>query len=162
VAHDPTKIQIDVEDPAGADGQFCLCSYVEELDGRFEGGFDPAVSNPADEQELRPPRGLLLVARLAGEPVGCGALKLHGSDPAEIKRMWVAPGCRGLGLGRRILDELEAHAVRQGVRVLRLETNGTLEEALRLYRRNGYREVPAFNTEPYAHHWFEKTIAAGV
>jgi ribosomal protein S18 acetylase RimI-like enzyme len=98
---------------------------------------------------------------LHGEPVGCGALKLHGDDPAEIKRMWVAPAARGLGLGRRLLADLEAHAAARGVRTLRLETNGALGEAIGLYRSAGYREVPAFSDEPYAHHWFEKALGPG-
>jgi ribosomal protein S18 acetylase RimI-like enzyme len=72
--------------------------------------------------------------------------------------MWVAPAQRGLGLGRRLLAELEAHAAANGVRVLRLETNHSLAEAITLYRTAGYREVTPFNDEPYAHHWFEKTL----
>ena len=72
--------------------------------------------------------------------------------------MWVSPAVRGLGLGRRQLAELEALAVAHGVRTLRLETNRALTEAIDLYRSAGYREVSAFNTEPYAHHWFEKTL----
>jgi ribosomal protein S18 acetylase RimI-like enzyme len=90
--------------------------------------------------------------------VGCGALKLHGKAPAEIKRMWVSPSVRGLGLGRRILRELEDRAREGGVTVARLETNRTLSEAISLYRAAGYQEVEAFNDEPYAHHWFEKRL----
>jgi ribosomal protein S18 acetylase RimI-like enzyme len=107
---------------------------------------------------MTPPAGLFLVATLHGEPAGCGALKFHPGAPAEVKRMWVAPAVRGLGLGRRLLTELEAQAAAHGVRVLRLETNQTLTEAISLYRAAGYREVPAFNDEPYAHHWFEKSL----
>jgi ribosomal protein S18 acetylase RimI-like enzyme len=59
-----------------------------------------------------------------------------------------------------MLTELEARAAGSGARVARLETNGTLGEAIGLYRSAGYREVPAFSDEPYAHHWFEKTLAA--
>ena len=73
--------------------------------------------------------------------------------------MWVAPDARGLGLGRRILAELEAQARSAGVEILHLETNETLVEAIALYRRNGFVEVPAFNDEPYAQHWFEKRLA---
>ena len=73
--------------------------------------------------------------------------------------MWVSQAVRGLGLGRRILADLEASAQEGGVRVLRLETNRTLAEAIGLYRSAGYREVPAFNDEPYAHHWFEKMLS---
>jgi hypothetical protein len=53
---------------------------------------------------------------------------------------------------------LAVSAVEIGVRVLRLETNRTLAEAIALYRAAGYREVAAFNDEPYAHHWFEKSL----
>ena len=69
-----------------------------------------------------------------------------------------APSARGLGVGRRILAELEAPR-RDGRRhVVRLETNRSLTEAQSLYRSAGYAEVDAFNTEPYAHHWFEKRL----
>ena len=72
--------------------------------------------------------------------------------------MWVAPEPRGLGLGRRLLAELEARA-RHGATAVRLETNRALTEAIALYRSAGYREVEPFNDEPYAHHWFEKPLA---
>jgi len=100
-----------------------------------------------------------LIARLRGRPVGCGALKFHHRAPAELKRMWVVPDARGLGLGRRLLLELERLARRNGAGAVRLETNRTLKEAVALYRSAGYREVKAFNDEPYAHHWFAKRLA---
>jgi DNA-binding MarR family transcriptional regulator/GNAT superfamily N-acetyltransferase len=153
-----SMIQIGTSDPRHPDARWCVRSYVDELAGRFEGGFDPARSISADDEELTPPAGLLLVAALHGEPVGCGALKLHDDAPAEIKRMWVAPAARGLGLGRRILTELEARAAASRARVLRLETNRALTEAISMYRAAGYREVAAFNDEPYADHWFEKAL----
>jgi ribosomal protein S18 acetylase RimI-like enzyme len=62
-------------------------------------------------------------------------------------------------VGRRLLAELEAEATAHGVRTLRLDTNRALTEAIALYRTAGYREVDRFNDEPYAHHWFEKTVA---
>ena len=151
-------ITIVVESPRSADARWCIDSYFAELAGRFDAGFDPTRSISADEEELTPPHGLLLVARLHGEPVGCGALK-HREQHTELKRMWVDPGARGLGLGRRLLGELERHAAASGASVLRLETNRTLAEAIGLYRSAGYVEVPAFNDEPYAHHWFEKRLA---
>jgi ribosomal protein S18 acetylase RimI-like enzyme len=73
--------------------------------------------------------------------------------------MWVAESVRGLGIGRRLLAELEAQAARHASRVLRLETNRSLTEAIAMYRSAGYVEVDPFNDEPYAHHWFEKRIA---
>jgi DNA-binding MarR family transcriptional regulator/GNAT superfamily N-acetyltransferase len=153
-----SAVQVAVRDPRHPDARSCLRAYVAELGRRFEGGFDPARSIPAEDAELTMPAGLFLVASLHGEPVGCGALKLHGGGPAQIKRMWVAPAVRGLGLGRRLLAELEAHAAASQARVLRLETNQALTEAISLYRAAGYREVDAFNDEPYAHHWFEKHL----
>jgi DNA-binding MarR family transcriptional regulator/GNAT superfamily N-acetyltransferase len=151
-------VDVGIEDPTSAAARFCIESYFGELDARFDAGFDPSASISAAADELTEPAGLLLVARLRDEPVGCGALKLRGGEPAEIKRMWVAPTARGLGVGRRILGELEEHARERGVGVLHLETNTTLREAMSLYRSAGYVEVDRFNDEPYAHHWFEKRL----
>ena len=153
-----SMVRIAIADPGSADARWCLEQYFAELHERFDAGFDPGRSISAQAHELMPPAGLFLVAHLRHEPVGCGALKFHADAPAELKRMWVAPQARGLGLGRRILHELERHAREAGVAVLRLETNRTLAEAIKLYRRSGYQEVEAFNTEPYAHHWFEKRL----
>jgi GNAT superfamily N-acetyltransferase len=153
------RLEVGIEDPTSAAARFCIESYFRELDSRFDAGFDPSRSISADAGELSEPAGLLLVARLRGEAVGCGALKLHGTEPAEVKRMWVAPAARGLGVGRRILAELERHARLRGVGVLRLETNQTLNEAAGLYCSSGYVEVDRFNDEPYAHYWFEKRLA---
>ena len=151
-------VQIDVANPTSSNARWCIEQYFAELNERFSGGFDPTRGIQAYVHELVPPSGLLLVAELREEPVGCGALKLHGSAPAEIKRMWVAPRVRGLGLGRRLLEELERHAAEADVTVLHLETNHTLSEAISLYRHHGYQEVAAFNDEPYAQHWFEKRL----
>jgi ribosomal protein S18 acetylase RimI-like enzyme len=101
-----------------------------------------------------------MVATLHGDPVGCGSLKLQSDGSAHLKRMWVSPAVRGLGLGRRLLAELESEAVALGVRTLRLETNRALTEAIGLYRAAGFREVPAFNDEVYGDHWFEKALRA--
>ena len=153
-----SAVQVTECDPRHPDARFCLQAYLDELSRRFDGGFDPALSLSAADSELTPPAGLFLLATLHGEPAGCGALKFHRDAPAEVKRMWVAPAARGLGLGRRLLTELEARAAANEVRALRLETNRALGEAIGLYLAAGYREVAAFNDEPYAHHWFEKTL----
>jgi ribosomal protein S18 acetylase RimI-like enzyme len=152
-------VRFAVEDPGSDDAQWCVQQYFAELNARFNTGFDPALSISADSAELTPPAGLLLIARADGRPIGCGALKFHPGAPAELKRMWVAPDARGLGLGRRLLTELEDHARVAGVETLHLETNESLAEAIALYRRSGFTEVPAFNDEPYADHWFEKQLA---
>ncbi|MFF1419962.1 GNAT family N-acetyltransferase [Streptomyces sp. NPDC058280] len=151
-------VTLTVIDPDHPDAQHCLRSYSTEVRERFETGFDPARSLLPDAGELRPPHGLFLVARLYGEPIGCAGLKLPPGAPAEIKRMWVAPHARRVGLGRRFLAELEKRAVRRGCDVLRLDTNKVLSAAIGLYHSYGFQEVAAFNDEPYAHHWFEKRI----
>jgi DNA-binding MarR family transcriptional regulator/GNAT superfamily N-acetyltransferase len=155
---DASAVQLRPCDPRHPDARACIGAYFGELAQRFEAGFDPNLTISADDDELIPPAGLLLVATLHGRPVGCGALKLHADAPAEVKRMWISPSVRGLGLGRRLLAELERRAAASGATVARLETNGSLSEAISLYRSAGYREVPAFNDEPYAHHWFEKAL----
>jgi DNA-binding MarR family transcriptional regulator len=145
-------------DPADPRAQYCLRAYVDELNTRFDSGWDPARSISAGVDELRPPAGLFVLATLHGNPVGCAALKFHPGEPCELKRMWVSATARGLGVGRRLLEEMESRAIAGEARVVRLETNGTLVEAVALYRSAGYSEVPAFNDEPYAHHWFEKQL----
>jgi DNA-binding MarR family transcriptional regulator/GNAT superfamily N-acetyltransferase len=148
--------RISVEDPDSPDAKWCLGQYFAELGERFEGGFDAGRSIPADAGDLRPPRGTFLVARLDGRPVGCGAVKATEPGVGSIKRMWVSREVRGTGVGRRLLLALEKEAAGLGMGLLRLETNRSLHEAQALYRRSGYREVPAFNDEPHANHWFEK------
>jgi ribosomal protein S18 acetylase RimI-like enzyme len=153
-----SAVQVRERDPRHPDARACVQAYFAELAGRFDSGFDPVRSISAGDAELTPPAGLLLVAMLHSVPVGCAAVKFHGDAPAEIKRMWVAPAVRGLGLGRRLLAELEARAAARGVRTVRLETNRALDEAIGLYRTAGYQEVAAFSDEHYADHWFEKTL----
>jgi DNA-binding MarR family transcriptional regulator/GNAT superfamily N-acetyltransferase len=147
---------ISAEDPDSPDAKWCLGQYFAELGERFAGGFDAGRSLPADAGDLRPPRGAFLVARLDGRPVGCGAVKATEPGAGSIKRMWVSREVRGTGVGWRLLQALENAAAGLGIGLLRLETNRSLQEAQALYRRNGYREVPAFNDDPYADHWFEK------
>ena len=151
-------VEIAEIDPAAEDAQWCLRSYFADLDSRFETGFEIARSSQVPVAELRPPAGVFVVAHLGAEPVGCGGLRLMDGGACDVKRMWVAPSARGMGLGRRLLTDLEARAVALGARRLRLETNGALVEAISLYRSAGFTEVAPFNDEAYAHHWFAKPI----
>jgi GNAT superfamily N-acetyltransferase len=153
-------VEIAPYDPRHPYARYCLEQYFTELAQRFQAGFDPDRSISAADDELTPPAGLMLVATLHAEPIGCGALKFHDGGPTELKRMWIAPEVRGIGLARRLLAELEEHAVAAGSQMIRLETNRTLREAITLYRSTGYQEVAAFNDEPYADHWFEKVLPA--
>jgi len=152
-----SAVRLSIEDPAHPDAQYCLRSYFNELGERFDTGFDPMRGISADPEELTPPKGYFVIARLNDEPVGCGALKCH-AEFAEVKRMWVTDAARGFGMGKRILQRLEEIARERHIPLLRLETNKTLVEAQSLYKSSGYREVPRFNDEPYAHHWFEKEL----
>ena len=154
----PASVRIDEEPPASRDAQYCLSEYYCELSQRFASGFDPAQSLSPSLEEFLPPDGSFIVMRLNDEPVGCGGFKRTSPDTAYLKRMWIAPSARGLGLGVRLLDALEEQARARGYRKVQLETNQSLTEARQLYRRCGYLEVAPFNEEPYAHHWFEKAL----
>jgi len=152
------EVKIAPEPPDGADARLCLDAYFRELADRFEGGFDADADHSARAADMTPPSGLFLVARLEGEAIGCGGFKRAGKARGEIKRVWVAPSVRGMGVARRLLRTLETAAREMDVRTLRLDTNRALTEAHALYRSEGYREIARFNDNPYAHHWFEKRL----
>jgi DNA-binding MarR family transcriptional regulator/GNAT superfamily N-acetyltransferase len=151
-------LRIERVDPASPAARWCVGRYFDELDRRFPFGFDPAASLPAEDADLAPPRGAFLVAFVDGESVAGGAVKSIAPGVGSLKRMWVSDTVRGLGIGRRMLEALEAQARELGLTTLRLETNRTLEEAIHLYRSAGFREVASFNADPYADHWFEKHV----
>jgi DNA-binding MarR family transcriptional regulator len=154
----PSMVRFAIERPTSADAKWCWQQYFSELAKRFEGGFDPRRALPVDTHEVTPPGGALILARLHGRPIGSGSVKTPRGRPAYLKRMWVSPSARGLGIGRRLLAALEDHARDAGASLIQLETNRALTEAIALYRASGYVEVPPFNTEPYADHWFEKPL----
>jgi DNA-binding MarR family transcriptional regulator/GNAT superfamily N-acetyltransferase len=153
------SLTIAVEPPSSASARACVAAYVGELAARFEEGFDPGNGNPTpDDAALTPPAGCFLLARLDGRAVGCGALRRLAPGIGEIKRMWVAPEARGLGLARRLLSALEDEARGLGLGHVRLDTNRALAEAQALYRSAGYRAIGRFNDNPYADFWFEKEV----
>ena len=152
-------VDIRVVDPEEPDAKRCLRAYVAELNRRSDIPFDPGNGSTAEPHEVRAPAGAFVVAYLNGEAIGCGAVKHRPGGPSDIKRMWVAESARGLGIGRRLLRELEQLARESGAPVAQLETNAALVEAIAMYHSAGYREVPAFNDEPFAHHWFAKPLS---
>jgi DNA-binding MarR family transcriptional regulator/GNAT superfamily N-acetyltransferase len=156
-----SAVRLATVDPEHEHAQACLQRYTEELNRRSERTFDPEVGATAPPDEVRPPAGRFLVAYLYGEPIGCGAVKHPAGAPAHIKRMWIAPAARGLGLGRRLLDALERRAREAGATTARIETNSDLGEALALYVSAGWVEVEPFNDEPYADRWLEKSLLSG-
>jgi DNA-binding MarR family transcriptional regulator/GNAT superfamily N-acetyltransferase len=153
-----SMVRVTVEDPTSQDATWCLSQYYADLNTLFETGFDLANGLPLPQQTMQPPSGLLVLARLRDRPIGCGAMKFEPNATVYLKRMWVAPEARGLGVGRRLLQALEDHAREAGARLAHLETNRALQTAIALYRSAGYTEVSPFNDEFYAHHWFEKRL----
>src|SRR5690349_9436438 len=103
VMREGAAVDVNVEAPDSVDARWCLDQYFQELARRFDTGFDPARSNPASDEEMRPPSGFFVLARLDGRPAGCGVLKRKDSTTAEIKRMWTAPSARGRGVARSVL-----------------------------------------------------------
>jgi len=154
----PTDISIEADDPESTEARACLQAYYDSLSAAIGEVFDPARSRDPDRAALRPPIGAFFVARRGGAPIGCVGLKGDGSPTGEIKRLWVAPAARGAGLARRLMATAETRARALGMTRLRLDTNRALTAAIAMYRKTGWREIAAFNDEPYAHHWFEKDL----
>jgi DNA-binding MarR family transcriptional regulator/GNAT superfamily N-acetyltransferase len=152
------SVKIAAEAPDTADARLCLSTYFRELEARFETGFDAGADDSARVEDMAPPSGLFVIARLDGDAVGCGGFKRVDKATGEIKRVWTAPSARGLGVARRMLRALEAAAREAGVKTLRLDTNRALTEAHALYRSEGYLEIARFNDNSYAHHWCEKRL----
>ncbi|QLH21454.1 GNAT family N-acetyltransferase [Streptomyces sp. Rer75] len=126
---------------------------------------------PSDD--LAPPDGVLLVAHHDGAPAGCAGLRRrdghtgHGRTgegrtedgrTAELKRVFLRPGKRGLGGGAALLAAIETAARELGVVRIVLDTRRDLVEARALYARHGYRDVPAFSEGPYAEVWMAKDL----
>jgi DNA-binding MarR family transcriptional regulator/ribosomal protein S18 acetylase RimI-like enzyme len=153
-----SMVEIAAEPPESADAQWCLEQYFAELDARFEGGFDVSLGNPDGAADMTPPNGVIVVARLDGEPVGCGVLKQLDAGIGEVKRVWVSPSARGMGVASKLMQKLEQLGRERGYRLLRLDTNKALTEAHALYSKLGYRDTERYNDNPYAHRWFEKLL----
>jgi DNA-binding MarR family transcriptional regulator len=151
-----SMIDIAPEPPGSPDGRWCLGHYYAELDRRFDHGFDPGP--PAPAAELSAPAGAFLLARFSGQPAGCGALRTLSPGVGEIKTVWVDRAHRGLGLGGRMIAALEQQAAALGHASVRLDTNRALSEAQAMYRALGYTEIARYNDNPYADHWFEKSL----
>jgi DNA-binding MarR family transcriptional regulator/GNAT superfamily N-acetyltransferase len=153
-----SEVDVRAAYAASAPALSCIRIYLEELDARFESGFDARRGPSAEAGELAPPDGAFFLARLDGEAIGCAGLKRLSRTVGEVKRMWVAPSARGLGVGQRLLESIQDAARAMGLRRLRLDTHRSLLEARALYLRNGFREIAPYNDNPYAHHWFEKRL----
>ena len=152
------RIALAEMDPRSDEARYCLREYYAELGRRFKQGFDVSLSRDPDAKDMRRPRGSFIVAMSDTLPIGCVGLKGTEHGYAEIKRLWVAPSARGLGLGKRLMDAAEDAARTLGIALLRLDTNSALPEAGQLYRTTGWREIPRFKDDPYPDLFFEKQI----
>lgn len=133
------QLQFAIEDPGTPD----IVPLTQQLDGYLAGLYPTANIQPVSLDELRRPNVTFVTARVDGTPVACGACVDEG-DYVEVKRMYVLPACRGLGLGKQLLEALERQVRASGGEVIRLETGTAQEEALELYGRAGYRRCPPF------------------
>jgi DNA-binding MarR family transcriptional regulator/GNAT superfamily N-acetyltransferase len=145
-------VELREVDPTGSLATTAVGHYLAELDRRFPDGFD--AGDP-------PPLDTFTVATSDGVPVACGGVQSIGPDVDEVKRMWVDPAWRGAGLGSRLLRHLEDVARVRGCGVVRLDTNGTLDEAIAMYDRAGYRRIERYNDNSYAELFFEKDLTVG-
>ena len=154
----PSDIQIAAVDPASQAAQQCLHSYFAELALRFEGGFDPGPGATINLAAYNAPHGCFLVADCDALPLGCVGLAGNGTTLAEVKRLWITPAARGLGLASRLMQAVETRAVALGITRLRLDTNRSLTHAIAMYRAKGWTEIARYNDNAYADHWFEKAL----
>lgn len=122
-------------------------------------GMPEYITFRPDPARFTPPAGAFVVVESdAGEPVGCGGVRMLTPTRGEIKHLWVRPAFRGTGLGRALLAELERRARELGATEAVLDTNARLEAAQALYRSTGYADVPPYNDNPNATHWFRKPL----
>jgi DNA-binding MarR family transcriptional regulator/GNAT superfamily N-acetyltransferase len=149
-------ITVETVDGASADARACLDAYAADIAARFPEGFDKAAL--VRPEEVTGDAGAFLVAYEEGRPVGCGALRRLAPGTGEIRHVWVHPGARRLGLARRLLAGLEREALARGLAVVRLDTHAVLTEAQAMYRACGYTEIPRYDDNVYAAHWFEKRL----
>ena len=121
-------------------------ALIEALDAELLSRYpEPGTDHfELDADEVAPGRGAFLIAARAGEPVGCGALRRTEPGAGEIKRMYVSPAARGLGVGRAVLAALEAEARALGLERLVLETGVRQPEAIALYERAGFSRIGRF------------------
>lgn len=153
-------VDFEVVDPRSDLATTAMQRYFDELHARFEGGFDPGDTLVADAPGFDPPHGAFVVAVADSAGVACGGLQRVDATTSEIKRMWVDPDWRGVGLGRRVLARLEELATERGATRVVLDTNAVLTEAIAMYDRAGYTAVDRYNDNPYAQRWFAKELTS--
>jgi GNAT superfamily N-acetyltransferase len=143
--------------PRSADAGRLMDAYMCLLESRVAGWHrDRYHYTGADA--LEPPTGRFLIGYEGDEAVACGGVTVIAPGVAEVRRMYVAPAARGRGLGRALLQALEATAVELGCRAARLDTIEALAEAVALYRSFGYADIGDYNRNPNATLWLERRL----
>jgi GNAT superfamily N-acetyltransferase len=122
-------------------------SLIDELEAHLAPLYPTESRHGLSVERLLREQVAFFVLRQNGAAAGCGGLKLFGREYGEVKRMYVRPQFRGLGLAKRMLDHLAEYARERGVRLLRLETGIYQREAIGLYERVGFQRIPPFG--PY-------------
>jgi GNAT superfamily N-acetyltransferase len=152
------SLTFTVVDSGSAEARWAISQYFDELARRFAEGF--IVGNALDDAaaDFNEPTGVFILAVHSGQIAGCGAVTFLDPTTAEIKRMWVSPKSRGLGVGRRLLQRLEDEARSAGCTTIVLDTNAALTEAIAMYESAGYRRTDTYNENPYADYWFTKSV----
>ena len=133
-------VTITQESPDSPDAVMLIAGLIEYLGPLYPGWSQSGLS----PDHLVRDGVAFFIMRYDEVPAGCGGLKLYGDKFAEVKRMYVRPQFRGKGLGTLMLRRLEEHALEHGITVLRLETGIYQPEAMDLYERLGYRQIPPF------------------
>jgi GNAT superfamily N-acetyltransferase len=133
-------------------------AMVTEMEALYDLPAGTGLGLSAPPADFSPPGGAFLVVYEEGKPVAGGGIKRDEDGVAEIKRMYVAPGARRRGLGRRLLDALEEEARSLGYARIRLDTGARQPEARAMYERAGYHAVDDYNGNPQASFWGEKVL----
>jgi ribosomal protein S18 acetylase RimI-like enzyme len=156
----PTFVPTPSDDPVAAR---LLTDYFSSRALGFTthpGGYTVTQPDPA---WFTPPAGVFLVVQDdGGRPVGCGGIRriddLDGQTTYEVKHVWIDESARGRGWSRLLMDALEYRARAFAAKLIVLDTNVSLEAAQHLYRTSGYVEIPAYNLNTNATHWFKKSL----
>ena len=146
-------VLIEIAAPTDGAGRDALWAYIDDVASRWYGrpATDEEVATALlddPSEDLAAPRGALLVARRGEAVLGCAGLRVLADGVGEVKRVFVTPGARGHGLGRRLMLELEEVARAQGLRTLRLDTPTDLGRGPRPVRRSGIRRGAGLQQRP--------------
>lgn len=147
--------------PDDADARALLDAYIADRVATWADDDRPYRPKTAPAEQLTPPNGALLVARLDGEPVGVGGVRRIPSDEGawfEVKHLFATHAARGHGVGKALLAALEQRAIELGATDVVLDTNSSLAAAGGLYAAAGFASVEPFNDNPNANAWYRKRV----